>query len=1773
MKNFAFRLLFVGLGIMPLTLNVFAQPGCPSINAGVDQSVTCSSNCATLTSTYLATGATNSYTVSSIPYAPPYSYSAGSPLLVNIDDTWSGVLNIPFTFCFFGTAYTQLVAGSNGCVTFSTAPANTSCAWSFSSTCPNANIISGSTGPYILAPYHDIDPSVTGDMYYNTYGSYPCRTFVISWNQVAMFSCTSMKATHMVVMYESTNVIEVYIQNKPTCTTWNSGNAVIGIQNAAGTVGYVPPGRNTGQWTTSNEAWRFTPNGTANYVTSWWQGGTQIASGATTTVCPTTTTTYTAQIVYTNCNAAQVTVTDPMTVTVTSGLSASVSPATTSICQGNSTTLTASGGTTYAWSDGSTGASISVSPASTTTYTVTATTGSCTNTAQATVTVNSAPPADAGLPQSICSGNSATLTATGGGTYAWSTGGSTASISVSPASTTTYTVTVTNSGCTATDNVTVTVNPVPTADAGLPQTICPTNTATLTASGGGTYSWSTGDATQSVSVSPLSTTTYTVTVTSLGCTATDNVTVTVNSTITADAGLPQTICSGQSATLTASGGSTYSWSNGGATASISVSPVTTTTYTVTVSSGGCTGTDNVSVTVNALPTADAGSLQSVCTGQSTLLTATGGGTYNWNTGDASSSITVSPGSTTTYTVTVTNSGCSASDDVVVTVNSIPVADAGMPQTICPGGSATLIASGGSSYSWSTGSSTASTSVSPASTTTYTVTVSNLGCTSSDDVTVTVNSGITADAGLPQTICSGQSATLTASGGSTYSWSNGDLTQVSTVSPASTTTYSVTVSSGGCSGTDDVTVTVNPAPAANAGTDQIICTGQSANLTAFGGGTYLWSNSSTNQSINVTPTVTTLYLLTVTSAAGCTATDDIQVTVNPLPNASAGPDQSICFGNSATLIASGGVSYSWSPTTDLSNPLSATTLASPTTTISYTVLVTDANGCTNTDGMNLNVSATLPANAGLDQTICSGQTASLSASGGVFYAWSPGSGLSSTSISNPGASPTSTTTYTVTVSDANGCSASDDLTITVNPIPSSTFTLTSPICVGQTSNIVYNGDGTPAAIYNWDFDGGTVISGNGQGPYEVSWNSPSTYNVSLDVTENGCTSNTTTNTQIVGQVTATIAITDSVSCFGYSDGTATVTATGASPYQYLWSDMQMGQTAFNLSANTLYTVAVSDNNGCTASQSITFSEPPLLSMNFTTTDVSCFGGNNGFASAMISGGTTPYQYSWTPVGTAGNVSSVNTLQAGPYSLMVYDAHGCNVDTNFAISQPSLLTYSFVTDSVNCNMGTDGSISIMPSGGDLPYAYTWSPSISTGPSATNIAAGTYSVTITDHNGCDTTAVITVDQPLPLVLSTSGDITICNGQSTTINAYATGGTGSYTFSWDNGLGIGNTFSVSPTVTTSYSVSVTDENGCTIAPEILTVYVSPPISVILSSSPSAFCQGGSTLLSATANGGNGNYIYTWSNGIGISNSSITVSPSATTTYSVTVTDNCNSPQAIDSVTITIYPLPQVQFVPDIIQGCEPLAVNFTDLSTPAISSWLWNFGDIQSGSNNNSVMQNPTHLFANSGWYNVTLDVTTTDGCTGSITYSNLIEVYPTPDAYFYYDPQSVSILSPYVNFIDGSTDASSWDWNFGDPASLSNNSSTDPSPGHYFANPGTYNVSLIIVSQYGCIDSTSTDIVVNPEFTFYAPNAFTPDGNGKNDFFYTIGEGWDLNNFEFYIFDRWGEMIFKTNNNLEYWDGKVIGGNRIAPQGVYTWIVILKDIAGDTHTFNGRVTLLRK
>ncbi len=318
----------------PFVFSIYAPPGCASVDVvgvGIDvvnnQVLLCPGQAAQdveLSASYFGIGATTSYDVTSIDYNPPFPFTGGTQVSVGTDDVWSPVVNLPFNFCFFGNSYSTARVGSNGVVAFGIPAATTYCPWSFSTTIPNTGfpILNA-----IYGVYQDVDPTVNPvasgtTVNYQVLGSYPCRALVVNFANLNQYDCetTTGPQTSQVVLYEISNIIEVYVQRRVPCTGWQNGVGVLGIQNATGTVAYTPPGRNTGAWSATNEAWRFTPNAPATINLEWVQNGVVIGTNNTVTVSVSDDTVVTAQATYTQCDGSTVVKTSDIQIVVTEEL-------------------------------------------------------------------------------------------------------------------------------------------------------------------------------------------------------------------------------------------------------------------------------------------------------------------------------------------------------------------------------------------------------------------------------------------------------------------------------------------------------------------------------------------------------------------------------------------------------------------------------------------------------------------------------------------------------------------------------------------------------------------------------------------------------------------------------------------------------------------------------------------------------------------------------------------------------------------------------------------------------------------------------------------------------------------------------------------------------------------------------------------------------------------------------------------------------------------------------------------------------------------------------------------------------------------------------------------------------------------------------------------------------------------------------------------------------------------------------------------------------------
>lgn len=874
----------------------------------------------------------------------------------------------------------------------------------------------------------------------------------------------------------------------------------------------------------------------------------------------------------------------------------------------------------------------------------------------------------------------------------------------------------------------------------------------------------------------------------------------------------------------------------------------------------------------------------------------------------------------------------------------------------------------------------------------------------------------------------------------------------------------------------------------------------------------------------------------------------------------------------------------------------------------------------------------------DTTVCSGQPVTITTTVNpnidptlLTYLWSTGA-----STTNITVNPTVTTTYYVTINDPCAQDTVLESTVTMVPPLTPSFTISSDtICLNETVNISFNGTAGPNAIYQWDFNGGTPATAATQGPHNVFWTTSGQKTITLSMDDNGCTGTTTKQVEVLSNPTVTLTPSPAL-CFGTNSGSISVTETGQNtPYTYIWNNGSTLQNPLNLIAGN-YTVTVSNAYGCSITSTTAISQPTLLTLSTNSTPVSCFGGNNGTASAIVNGGTIPYIYLWndplnqntsiassliagtyqititdangctrnesviitqpvaalsltstlTNISCAGsnngsivtettggtlpysyswshgeNTSSIYNLPAGSFTVTVTDANGCTYSNTWSLTEPVALSYVGLVTPVSCYGTSDGSIAFTVSNGTPPYNYLWSNQANTS-SLTNTFAGNYQVTVTDANNCTITASYTIAEPQKVTVSITGDQTICLGQSTSLMASVTGGTAPYVLHWNNGSNQ-TSITVSPTTETSYELFATDSKSCQSNVTFATVHVNPIITASYQVSSSSICIGEKITINVLAQGGNGNYTYLL-NGVQ-TQIPITLYPALTQSYNILVQDDCGSPTALLSVLVNVKPLPSIDFYADSIEGCVPLTVHFIEVNPSIGQTYLWNFGD--DSYNETSTEKNPIHKFNDPGTYDVDLQVISPDGCKNHFTQMQWINVYPQAESHFIAEPNRASFIKPIIHFINMSSNSNASYWSFGD-----GDSSQFTNPWHTFPTvSGYYNVDLISQTEHGCRDTSSLLIEIVDEYTFYAPTAFSPDNDGKNDFFFVLGHGIVPQTFKLQIYDRWGGIIWETTEYTDQWNGKNASGKTL-PIGTYAWLVHYKDNTGIAHEYSGHVTIIR-
>ena len=541
------------------------------------------------------------------------------------------------------------------------------------------------------------------------------------------------------------------------------------------------------------------------------------------------------------------------------------------------------------------------------------------------------------------------------------------------------------------------------------------------------------------------------------------------------------------------------------------------------------------------------------------------------------------------------------------------------------------------------------------------------------------------------------------------------------------------------------------------------------------------------------------------------------------------------------------------------------------------------------------------------------------------------------------------------------------------------------------------------------------------------------------------------------------------------------------------------------------------------------------------------------------GAPQYTFQWLDQNN-NVVGTTPTLQVCPTTTTTYTAQVVNQTCSGPITVTAQttvtlgMTVTTASTPTSCS-GNTGTATATPQGNG-PFTYSWAPNGGTNANATGLAAGTYTVYVTDVNGCSGTSTVTVAGAGNLSTQATAANINCFGASTgTANVTVTGGSGPYTYSWAPSGG--NAANATGLAAGTYTCYVTDASGCTASS---TVVITQPTQLLLSVSSVTPTQCGQNNGAGTvaANGGTPNYTYNWSPSGG---NAANATGLGVGMYTVTVTD---ANGCTDTVQVFVPPTnpAAASFTGIDTTGCAPLCVTFTNTS-PNAATFSWNFGD-----GNTSTQQNPVHCFIVAGTYNVSLYITDASGCPGLTTHNAMVTVFAQPTANFSASPQPASASSPTVTFSDLSTNATTWSWSFGDP---NNSTSTQQNPSFTYPGPGTYIVQLI-ASNGQCSDTITMNVIVEEDFTFYAPNAFSPNADGINEIFLPVGIMWEPSRFDMWIFDRWGNMIFHTSDLNKGWDGRVNGDPKIVQEDVYVWKVNVYDTHGKKHQFVGHISLIK-
>jgi len=1196
---------------------------------GPDQYLPCGTSTTTITADFSQCNSnpipppkeTNTYLVQNIPFTP--SPATGTQVFLS-DDAVSGALPIGFSFCFFGNTYNQIYIGSNGWISFSAGQPAT-----FTSVpIPNA----GFNVPKncIMGPWQDWHPGIGGQIRYQTQGTAPCRRLVVSFTSVPLFSCTGSLGTFQIVLYEGTNIIENHITNKPSCTQWAGGTAVQGIQNLAGNTAFTVPGRNSTAWTTTNNAWRYTPNG--NNVTptiTWFQVGnpTPIATNVTsiTVTPPSGGAFYTATFTYSGCFANYAACgggggiqQDTVFVQPMMNQTVQLAPF-QSYCAGSNIPpfpTTSSNGITGAWSP-------IINNNVTTTYTFTPNPGQCANPVTQTLTIVPGTTSTFNVVPSYCFGSTIPnlpTTSLNGYTGVWSP-------AINNTATTTYTFTPDASECAISTTLTIVINPqiLPTFNQVGPY--C--SGAAIPALPANSQNGISG--TWSPAINNTATTTYTFTPNAGECATTNTITITITAQITPAFNAVGPYCSGAAIPplpTTSINGFTGVWSP-------AINNLASSTYTFTPTVGQCATSTTLTITINPNITPTFAAVGPYCSGAvipALPTTSQNGFTGTW-------SPAINNLATSTYTFTPTVGQCATSATLTITINPNITPTFAAVGPYCSG--AVIPALPTTSQNGFTG--TWSPAINNLATSTYTFTPTVGQCATTATLTITINPNITPTFAAVGPYCSGAvipTLPTTSQNGFTGTWAPA-------INNTSTTTYTFTPTAGQCATSTTLTITINPNITPTFAAVGPYCSGAvipALPTTSINGFTGVWSPAINN-------TTTTNYTF-VPSSGQCATTATITIVINPNITPTFAPVGPYCTGTSIPNLpttSQNGYNGNWSPAinntttttytftpsvgqcasqastiiiidpaiTPVFNPIgpfcqgapipafpsqsvngfSGTWAPAPNNSQTTTYTFTSALGqCALNTTQTVNITPVVPSvtNVSVCQNslpyLWNGQT--INAAGQFQASISSPSGCDSLALLNLTLLPTlsSTTniqicenaipyywnglalttsgTTTLTLSSVQDCDSLATLNLTVSPMPQVAFTANIAEGCAPVQVTFTSSTSNSGATCQWNLGNGVTI--NNCGSISGTYNSFGCYDVSLQITSSaGCVSSLTQEDIVCVNPQPSASFVVSPQVLSNYNTTATFTNTSIGQVTQLWNFGDGSGTSTILSPNYTY----------------------------------------------------------------------------------------------------------------------------------------------------------------------------------------------------------------------------------------------------------------------------------------------------------------------------------------------------------------------------------------------------------------------------------------------------------------------------------------------------------------------------------------------------------------------------------------------------------------------------